>query len=66
MAALDELRSTLAAEAAEIIGRYPKPRSALMPLLHLVQSEVGYVSEDGIRLCAELLGLAESYVRALT
>jgi NADH-quinone oxidoreductase subunit E len=66
MAALDELRSTLAAEAAEIIGRYPKPRSALMPLLHLVQSEVGYVSEDGIALCAELLGLAEAEVSAVT
>ena len=51
MAALDELRSTLAADAAEIIGRYPQPRSALMPLLHLVQAEVGYVSEDGIRYC---------------
>ncbi len=65
MAALDELRSKLAADAAEIIGRYPKPRSALMPLLHLVQSEVGYVSEDGITFCAELLGLAEAEVSAV-
>jgi NADH-quinone oxidoreductase subunit E len=66
MAALDELRTKLAADAAEIIGRYPKPRSALMPLLHLVQSEVGYVSEDGIRFCAEQLGLAEADVTAVT
>ena len=65
MAALDELRSKLAADAAEIIGRYPKPRSALMPLLHLVQSEEGYVSEDGITFCAELLGLAEAEVSAV-
>jgi NADH-quinone oxidoreductase subunit E len=66
MAALDDLRSALAADAAQIIGRYPKPRSALMPLLHLVQSEVGYVSEDGIRFCAEQLGLAEADVTAVT
>ena len=66
MAALDELRSTLAADAAEIIGRYPNSRSAVMPLLHLVQSQVGYVSEDGIRYVAELLGLTEADVSAVT
>jgi NADH-quinone oxidoreductase subunit E len=66
MTALDELRSKLAADAAEIIGRYPMPRSALMPLLHLVQSEVGYVSDDGITFCAEQLGLAEAEVTAVT
>ena len=66
MASLDELRSTLAADAAEIIGRYPQPRSALMPLLHLVQAEVGYVSEDGIRYVAEQLGLSEAYVAAVS
>ena len=41
------------ADAKEIIGRYPRPRSALLPLLHLVQSEDGYVSDDGIEFCAE-------------
>src|ERR1700691_164499 len=66
MASLDELRSTLAADAAEIIGRYPQPRSALMPLLHLVQAEVGYVPEDGIRYVAEQLGLSEAYVAAVS
>ncbi|MGH8965835.1 MAG: NADH-quinone oxidoreductase subunit NuoE, partial [Actinomycetes bacterium] len=29
--------------AQEIIARYPQPRSALLPLLHLVQSGQGYV-----------------------
>ena len=65
MAPLDDLRSRLAADAAEIIGRYPKSRSALLPLLHLVQSEQGYVSEDGITFCAEQLGLAEAEVTAV-
>ena len=65
MAQLDELRSRLGADAAEIIGRYPKPRSALMPLLHLVQAEEGYVSGDGIAFCAEQLGLTEAEVTAV-
>ncbi len=66
MAPLDELCSALGAEAAEIIGRYPRPRSALLPLLHLVQSEQGYVSEDGIAFCAEQLGLTKAEVTAVT
>jgi NADH-quinone oxidoreductase subunit E len=58
----DEARARLGADAAKIIGRYPGPRSALLPLLHLVQSEEGYVSADGIRFCAEQLGLTETDV----
>jgi NADH-quinone oxidoreductase subunit E len=65
MLSLDELRSKLAADAAEIIGRYPRPRSALMPLLHLVQAEEGYVSGEGITFCAEQLGLTEAEVTAV-
>jgi NADH-quinone oxidoreductase subunit E len=62
MALSEEARSRLAPRAAEIISRYPKTRSALLPLLHLVQSEEGYVSEDGIAFCAEQLGLSEADV----
>jgi NADH-quinone oxidoreductase subunit E len=62
MALSDEARARLAPQAAEIIGRYPKPRSALLPLLHLVQSEEGYVSADGIEYCAGQLGLTEADV----
>jgi NADH-quinone oxidoreductase subunit E len=65
MAPADELRSRLGADAAEIIGRYPKPRSALLPLLHLVQSEQGHVSDDGIAFCAELLGLTVAETAAV-
>jgi NADH-quinone oxidoreductase subunit E len=66
MLPLDELRSKLAADAAEIIGRYPNARSALMPLLHLMQAEQGYVSDEGIAFCAELLGLTETEVAGVT
>jgi NADH-quinone oxidoreductase subunit E len=62
MALSEEARARLAPQAAEIIGRYPRARSALLPLLHLVQSEEGYVSEDGIAFCAAQLGLTEADV----
>ena len=49
----------------EIIARYPKPRSALLPMLHLLQAEEGYVSPAGIALCAEELGLTKAEVGAV-
>ena len=52
----------LRADAAQIIARYPQQRSALLPLLHLVQSVDGYVSPRGIELCADLLGLTGAEV----
>jgi NADH-quinone oxidoreductase subunit E len=51
--------------AREIMGRYPRPRSALLPMLHLVQSEDGYVSPEGVRFCAEELGLTKAEVGAV-
>jgi NADH-quinone oxidoreductase subunit E len=53
--------------AREIIARYPegRERSALLPLLHLVQSEEGYVSADGIAFCAETLRLTKAEVNAV-
>ncbi|MBO0831473.1 MAG: NAD(P)H-dependent oxidoreductase subunit E, partial [Actinobacteria bacterium] len=65
MALSEEARARLAPRAAEIIGRYPKARSALLPLLHLVQSEEGYVSDEGIAFCADQLGLTEADVTAV-
>jgi NADH-quinone oxidoreductase subunit E len=62
VAPVDELRSRLGADAAEIIARYPRPRSAILPLLHLVQAQEGYVSADGVAFCAEQLGLTETEV----
>jgi NADH-quinone oxidoreductase subunit E len=62
MALSEEARARLAPQVAEIIGRYPRARSALLPLLHLVQSEEGYVSEDGIEFCASQLGPTEADV----
>ncbi len=55
----------LRAKAEELIGRYPGARSALLPLLHLVQHVDGYVSDAGIAECAELLGLTKAEVNAV-
>jgi NADH-quinone oxidoreductase subunit E len=51
--------------ATAIIGRYPQSRSALLPMLHLVQSVQGYVSPQGISFCAEQLGLTTAEVSAV-
>jgi NADH-quinone oxidoreductase subunit E len=60
-----EVRERLAAEAAEIVARYPRSRSALLSMLHLVQAEEGYVSPHGIELCAELLDITAAEVAAV-
>jgi NADH-quinone oxidoreductase subunit E len=58
---------TLRKRADEIVARYPadRSRSALLPLLHLVQSEEGYVSPAGVEFCAEVLGLNKAQVGAV-
>ena len=48
--------------AREIIGRFPRPKSALIPLLHLVQEQDGHVTADGMTHVAELLGITPSEV----
>ncbi len=48
--------------AAEIIGRYPRPRSALIPLLHVAQAQDGYVTDEAMEHVAELVGTTPSEV----
>lgn len=48
-----------------IIKRYPRQRSAIMPLLHYVQSVAGYVNNEGIELIAKLLELETAEVSAV-
>ncbi|WP_196716801.1 NADH-quinone oxidoreductase subunit NuoE [Actinomyces trachealis] len=62
-----EVRERLLADIDEIKSRYPAghERSALIPMLHLVQSVDGYVSPAGIAVCAEQLGLTRSEVSAV-
>ena len=57
----DEFRAT----ADRLVRRYPVARSALLPLLHLVQSEHGFVSDAGIAFCATRLSLTKAEVAAV-
>ena len=57
-----ETQTRLVAEAAEIIKRYPHTRSALLPLLHLVQAEDGCLTPAAIEFCSGQLGLTGAEV----
>jgi len=61
----DGVRDRLTADARETIARYPVARSALLPLLHLVQAEDGCLTPAGVEFCAEQLGLTGAEVTAV-
>ena len=48
--------------AEEIIKRYPKARSAMIPLLHLAQEQEGWVTEAAMAEIAELVGTSSAEV----
>jgi NADH-quinone oxidoreductase subunit E len=49
-----------------IIARYPRSRSAVMPLLHYVQALDGYVTPRGIEKISELLNISTAEVTAVS
>ncbi|WP_329335976.1 NADH-quinone oxidoreductase subunit NuoE [Streptomyces sp. NBC_00663] len=61
----DDVRARLETDAREVIARYPDSRSALLPLLHLVQAEEGHVTRTGMQFCADVLGLTTAEVTAV-
>ena len=48
--------------ANEIIARFPRPKSAMIPLLHLAQEQDGYVTDDAMAHIAELLAITPAQV----
>lgn len=72
-----EVLARLETEADEIIGRYtaayrategtenPAARSAILPLLHLVQAEDSYLTPAGLAFVAEQLGITPAEVAAV-
>jgi NADH-quinone oxidoreductase subunit E len=48
--------------AQEIIGRYPRRRSALIPLLHLAQEQDGWLTNEAMEHVAELVGATPAEV----
>ncbi|KUI24855.1 NADH dehydrogenase [Mycobacterium sp. IS-1742] len=61
----DDVAARLTDDAARIVSRYPQARSALLPLLHLVQGEDGCLTSAGIAFCANVLGLTAAEVTAV-
>ncbi len=57
-----DVLEAMRADAGLIIAKYPQPRSALLPLLHLVQSVDGYITGRGVHFCAEQLNLSTAEV----
>jgi len=49
-----------------IVARYPRKRSAIMPLLHFVQAIEGYVTSQGIEVIAKMLELETAEVTAVS
>ena len=49
-------------ELRELSERYPQARSALLPMLHLVQSTEGQITNEGIETCAEILNISAAEV----
>ena len=66
MSSVDAVDPTLNKEIMNsIVARYPRKRSAIMPLLHYVQSVAGYVTNSGIENIAEILEIATAEVSAV-
>jgi NADH-quinone oxidoreductase subunit E len=59
MARLTDANITI---AREIIGRFPRPKSALIPVLHLAQEQDGFVANDAMEHIAELIGVTPAEV----
>ncbi len=61
----DRLDQKTLDELHQIAARYPQARSALLPMLHLVQSVEGCVTPAGLEACADVLGLTSAEVAAV-
>src|SRR5258706_1332734 len=59
MARLTEANVAL---AREVIGRFPRSKSALITLLHIAQEQDGYVTDDAMAHLAELLDITPAEV----
>jgi NADH-quinone oxidoreductase subunit E len=59
---MSRLSDANVALARDIIARYPRRKSALIPLLHLSQEQNGYITEDAMRHIAELLDVTPAEV----
>lgn len=59
---MSRLNDANTALAREIIARYPRPKSALIPLLHLSQEQNGYITREAMQHLGELVGVTSAEV----
>ena len=59
---MSRLSDANVAIARDIIARYPRRKSALIPLLHLSQEQNGYITDEAMRHLAELLDVTPAEV----
>jgi NADH-quinone oxidoreductase subunit E len=60
---VSHFRIDIRQRAEEVLALYPRPRSAMLPLLHLAQEQDGYLSDEGIAEVAELTSTTPADVR---
>ena len=60
-----EVRERLERDAATVVARYPRPRSAIIPLLHLLQAEDGYLTPAAVDFVSHTLDLTGAEVAAV-
>lgn len=60
---MSRLNATNVELAKQMIAHYPRPKSALIPLLHLAQEQDGYVSNEAMAHLAELVGVTPAEVK---
>jgi NADH-quinone oxidoreductase subunit E len=49
----------------DLAARYPVARSAVMPALHMVQQEEGYITDEGLQAVAEALNMTTDDVESV-
>jgi len=59
------LRDKYATEIDALLARFPQRKSAVLHLMHLAQSEYGYLSEAAMREVADILGLDATHILSL-
>src|SRR5512140_2399360 len=57
-----ELTPQTQQKIARVRGRYPTAQAALIPVLHLIQDEIGHLPDPALETAAQLLDLPPSHV----
>lgn len=59
------LPDNVKSEIQKLMTRYPEPRSAVMPALHLVQRELGWLPDEAIQDIADVIGMSKTEVNSV-